>query len=128
MTEGRELDRELAYRVCAGTAGLVALVAGASWGLAGADQAAGALFGGAVTIGNFLWLRWTAGLALRGLAGGGPFRRALWVVGSGARFGAVGLVLGLAAVGGRLGLVGLLLSLTALPAVVVAEGLRPEAS
>ena len=40
-------DRELAYRICGLTAGLVALIALAGWSLAGAAQAAGALVGGA---------------------------------------------------------------------------------
>jgi hypothetical protein len=124
VTEEREVDRELAYRVSLGTAGLVTLVAAASWGLGHLEEAAGALVGGAVTIGNFLWLRWTARGALR-RSTAGRLARALWLLGSTARFGAVGLVLGLAATGGGLGLVGLLLSLIALPVSLVAEGLRP---
>ena len=119
-------DRDLARRVAALTAGLVALIALAGWALAGADQAAGALIGGAITIANFLWLRWTAGRALlRGLApAGAPWRRLLWLGASGARFGVVALALGLAAAQGWLGLAGLLVSLTALPVTVMAEGLR----
>jgi hypothetical protein len=117
-------DRELAYRVCGLTAALVALIALAGWSLGGPAEAAGALVGGVITIGNFLWLRWSAGVALRRGPGGGPLRRALWVAASGARFAAVALALGLAAVQGWLGLVGLLVALTALPCTVVAEGLR----
>lgn len=119
-------DRELARRVSALTAGLVALIALAAWPLAGAAEAAGALIGGAITIANFLWLRWTAGLALRGgpVAPRPALRRALWVGGAGARFGVVALALGAAAVQGWVGLVGLLVSLVALPVTVVAEGLR----
>ena len=117
-------DRDLAYRICGLTAGLVALVAAAAWSLGGPAEAAGALVGGAITIGNFLWLRWTAGLALRKAPVGGGIMRALWVGASGARFGLVALALGLVAVQGSLGLVGLLVALTALPCTVVAEGLR----
>lgn len=117
-------DRELAYRICGVTAALVAVLAAAAWALAGPAQAAGALAGGAITIGNFLWLRWTAGLAVRRGPAGGALRQALWVGGSAARFGVVGLALGLAAAHGGLGLVGLLVALTALPVTVVAEGLR----
>ena len=117
-------DRDLAYRICGVTAGLIALVAAAAWSLGGQAEAAGALAGGALTIGNFLWLRWTAGLALRQAPGGGGIMRALWVGASGARFGVLALALGLAAVQGSFGLVGLLVALTALPCTVVAEGLR----
>ena len=117
-------DRDLAYRICGVTAGLIALVAAAAWSLGGQAEAAGALAGGALTIGNFLWLRWTAGLALRRAPGGGGTMRALWVGASGARFGVLALALGLAAVQGSFGLVGLLVALTALPCTVVAEGLR----
>jgi ATP synthase I chain len=124
VTEEREADRELAYRVGLGTAGLATLVAAASAALGHPEEAAGALVGGAVTIANFLWLGWTARGALRRSAAG-RLARALWVLGSAARFGVVGLVLGLAAAGGALGLVGLLLSLIALPVSLVAEGLRP---
>jgi hypothetical protein len=116
-------DRELAYRISAVTAALVALVALAAWALAGPREAAGAVVGGAVSIANFLWLRWTASRALRPGAGG-ALRRALWMGASGARFGAVAVVLGLAAAHGGLGLVGLLVALTLLPLGVVAEGLR----
>jgi hypothetical protein len=115
-------DRELAYRVAWLTAGLVGLVAAAAWLLSGPAQAAGAVVGGAVTIANFLWLRWTAGVALRRAPAGLPMR-ALWVAASGVRFGVVALLLGLAAALGRLGLVGLLVALTALPCTVVAAGL-----
>ncbi len=117
-------DRDLAYRICGVTAGLVALAAAAAWSLGGPAEAAGALAGGALTIGNFLWLRWTAGLALRRAPGGGGIMRALWIGASGARFGVLALALGFAAVQGSLGLVGLLVALTALPCSVVAEGLR----
>lgn len=116
-------DRELAYRICGVTAALVAVLAAGAWALGGPPQAAGALAGGAITIGNFLWLRWTAGLAVRRAVDGG-IMRALWVGGSAARFGVVALALALAAVHGGLGLVGLLVALTALPVTVVAEGLR----
>jgi ATP synthase I subunit len=116
-------DRELAYRICGVTAALVAVLAASAWALGGPPQAAGALAGGAITIGNFLWLRWTAGLAVRRAVDGG-IMRALWVGGSAARFGVVALALGLAAAHGGLGLVGLLVALTALPVTVVAEGLR----
>ena len=114
----------LAYRICGGTAALVAALAGAGWSLGGPAEAAGALVGGAVTIGNFLWLRWSAALALRPGPAGPPLRRAVWMAASGARFAVVALALGLAAVQGWLGLVGLLVALTALPCTVVAEGLR----
>jgi hypothetical protein len=117
-------DRVLAYRICGGTAALVAALAGAGWSLGGPAEAAGAVVGGAVTIGNFLWLRWSAGLALRPGPAGHSLRRALWVAASGARFAVVAVALGLAAVQGWLGLVGLLVALTALPCTVVAEGLR----
>ncbi len=117
-------DRELARLVAIVTGALVGAIALAGWSFGGIAEAAGALVGGAVTIADFLWLRWTAGLALRRTAAGGPLRRALWVGGSAARFGAVGLALGLAAASGRLGLIGLLVSLAALPVVVVTAGLR----
>lgn len=119
-------DRELAYRICGLTAGLVALIALAGWSLAGAAQAAGALVGGAITIGNFLWLRWTTGLALRRhtAPSASTLRRVLWVGASGARFGVIALTLGIVTVQGWLGLGGLLAALTALPVTVVAEGLR----
>jgi ATP synthase I subunit len=118
-------ERELARRVAGLTAGLVALIALASWRLGGPEQAAGAVVGGAITIGNFLWLRWTAARALqRGAAVNGPPRGLLWVGASGARFGLVALALALAAGQGWLGLPGLIVSLVALPATVVAEGLR----
>jgi ATP synthase I chain len=117
-------DRELIYRICAGTAALVGCVAVAGWVLGGAGQAAGALVGGGIAIANFLWLRWTAGLALRRPDAAGPLRRALWVGASGARFGVVTVALGLAAAQGTLGLVGLLVALTTLPVTLVAEGLR----
>lgn len=117
-------DRELAYRVCGLTATLVGLIALTGWLLGGPAEAAGALVGGAITIGNFLWLRWSAGVALRRGPGGHPLRRVLWVVASGARFAVVALALALAAVQGWLGLVGLLIALTALPCTIVAEGLR----
>jgi len=116
--------RDLAYRIAWLTAGLVLLIAGAAWLLAGPGQAAGAVAGGVLTIANFLWLRWTADLALRPGPAGGGLRRALWVGASGARFGVVALALGLMAVQGWLGLVGLLTALTALPCTLVAEGLR----
>jgi ATP synthase I subunit len=116
-------DRELACRICGVTAALVAVLAAGAWALGGPPQAAGALVGGALTIANFLWLRWTAGLAVRRAVDRG-IMRALWVGGSAARFGVVALALGLAAAHGGLGLVGLLVALTALPVTVVAEGLR----
>jgi hypothetical protein len=108
------------------TAGLVALIATAAFTLAGPAQAAGALVGGAITVANFFWLRWTAGLVLRRAAtpSGGPLRRVVWVGATGARFGAVALAFGLAAGAGWLGLVGLLVALAALPVAVVTEGLR----
>jgi ATP synthase I chain len=117
-------DRDLAHRIAWLTAGLVGLVAAAAWSLAGPAQATGAVVGGAITIANFLWLRWTAGLALRSGPADGALRRALWVGASGVRFGVVALALGLVAVQGWLGLVGLLVALTALPCTLVAEGLR----
>ena len=117
-------DRNLALRICGVTAALVALIAVAAWSLSGPAQAAGAVVGGAITIGNFLWLRWTAGLALRRRLVGGAIMRALWIGASGARLGVVALALGVVAVQGWLGLVGLLVALTALPCTVVAEGLR----
>lgn len=119
-------DREFAHRICAMAAGVVALVAVASWSFAGAAQAAGALAGGAITIGNFLWLRWMAGLALRrGPAPSlGTLRRALWLGASGARFGVIALAFGVVTAQGWLGLAGLLVGLTALPLGVVVEGLR----
>ncbi len=117
-------DRDLAYRITWLTAGLVGLIAGAAWSLSGPAQAAGAVVGGAITIANFLWLRWTADLALRRGPTGGAIMRALWVGASGVRFGVVALALGLAAVQGRLGLVGLLVALTALPCTVIVAGLR----
>jgi hypothetical protein len=120
MTE----DRELARRVCALTAAGVAVVAAGGWVVGGASQAAGAVVGGAITVGNFLWLRWTADLALRHPATAAPLRRALWMAASAARFGVVAVALGLAAGTGGLGLVGLLIALTALPITLVAEGLR----
>ena len=116
-------DRDLANRVAWLTAGLVGLIAAAAWLLSGPAQAAGAVVGGAITIANFLWLRWTAGVALR-RAPAGAVMRALWDGASGARFGVVALALGLAAALGQLGLVGLLVALTALPCTVVAAGLR----
>jgi hypothetical protein len=118
------VSEDLAYRICGLTAALVAVIAIAAWSLSGPAQATGAVVGGAITIGNFLWLRWTAGLALRRGRAGGALRRALWVGASGARFGVVALALGVVAVQGWLGLVGLLVALTALPCTVVAEGLR----
>jgi len=124
VTEEREADRGLAYRACLGTAGLVTLLAAASVAIGHGEEAVGALVGGAITILNFLWLRWTARGALRRPAAG-RVARGLWVLGSAARFGVVGLVLGVAAAGGVVGLVGLLLSLIALPVSLVAEGLRP---
>ncbi len=118
------MKENLAYRVCGLTAALVAVIAVAAWSLSGPAQATGAVVGGAITIGNFLWLRWTAGLALRRGPVGGALQRALWVGASGARLGVVALVLGVVAAPGWLGLVGLLVALTALPCTVVAEGLR----
>ncbi len=124
MAGGMTGDRELVRRVCALTAGLVGALAAVAWAADGAAQAAGALVGGAISVGNFLWLRWTAGLALRRPVAAGPLRRALWVGASAARFGVLALALGLAAGAGGLGLVGLLLALIALPVTLVAEGLR----
>ncbi|MGH7263312.1 MAG: hypothetical protein ACREMB_00460 [Candidatus Rokuibacteriota bacterium] len=122
MTE----DRALARRVSGATAGLVALIAVTGFTLGGAEQALGALVGGLVTIANFLWLRWTAAATLgRGRpVSGQALRRALWIAASGARFGALALVVGLGAAQGWLGLTGLLAALPALPAMVVVEGLR----
>jgi hypothetical protein len=117
-------DRELIYRICVLTVALAGGVAVAGWVLGGAGQAAGALVGGGVTIANFLWLRWTAGLALRVPAGAGLLRRVLWVGASGIRFGVVALSLGLAARQEWVGLGGLVAALVALPAALVAEGLR----
>src|SRR5262245_29326460 len=117
-------DRESLYRICAVTAALAGGVAVAGWALGGAGQAAGAVVGGGVAIGNFLWLRWTAGLALGRPAPVGPLRRALWVGASGVRFGAVTLALGLAVVSGWVSLGGLVVALVAHPAALVAEGLR----
>jgi hypothetical protein len=117
-------DRELIYRICAVTAALAGGVAVAGWALGGAGQAAGAVVGGGVAIGNFLWLRWTAGLALRAPVPAGPLRRALWIAASGTRFGVVALALGLAAVSGWISLAGLVVALVAHPAALVAEGLR----
>jgi hypothetical protein len=78
-----------------------------------------------VAIGNFLWLRWTAGRALRGAAPGrGPWRRVLWLGASAARFGVLALALGAVVVWGGVGLAGLLIALAALPITVVAAGLR----
>jgi hypothetical protein len=117
-------DRELIYRICVMTAALAGGVAVAGWALGGAGQAAGAIVGGGVTIGNFLWLRWTAGLALRAPAPAGSLQRVLWVGASGIRFGAVALALGVAAVQEWVSLGGLLVALVAHPAALVAEGLR----
>lgn len=118
--------RHLARRVSALTAGLVAAIAAAGLTVGGAAEAAGALTGGAITIANFLWLHWTAGVAVRrgGAPAGGALRLALWLGASGARFGVVALALGVATTQGGLGLTGLLVSLLALPVTVVAEGLR----
>jgi hypothetical protein len=78
-----------------------------------------------VAIGNFLWLRWTAGRALRGgAAGHGPWRRALWLGASAARFGVLALTLGAVVLWGGVGLAGLVIALAALPITVVAAGLR----
>jgi hypothetical protein len=122
MTE----DRALARRVSGATAGLVAVIAAAGLTLGGAEQALGALVGGLVTIANFLGLRWTAAAALGHArpASGHALRRALWIAASGARFGGLALLVGLAAAQGWLGLAGLLAALPALPAMVVVEGLR----
>jgi hypothetical protein len=117
-------DRELIYRICVLTAALAGGVAVAGWAVGGAGQAAGALVGGGVTIANFLWLRWTAGLALRGPAAAGALRRVLWVGASAIRFGVVALSLGLAARQEWVSLGGLVAALVALPAALVAEGLR----
>lgn len=119
-------DRELIRRVSGHTAGLVGLVAGAAWLLGGADEALGALAGGCIAIADFAWLAWSAGVALGGAA---PTRRrrlrtTLWVAASCARFGVVGLAIGLAAAQGWVGLAGFLAALTALPVTAVAEGLR----
>jgi hypothetical protein len=115
----------LARRVAGLTAGLVLLIAVAAGALAGPVQAAGALAGGAVTIGNFLWLHWTAARALRpGAEAGSAGRRIAWAAASAARYGVVALALGLSAAQGWLGLPGLLLALLVLPVTVVTEGLR----
>jgi len=119
------VDRELARRVSALTAGLVGVMAGGGLLLAGAGEAAGALCGGAITIANFRWLRWSAARAVRPVGESeAAWRRALWVGASGVRLGLIALVLGIVAAQGWLGLTGLLVSLTALPITVVAEGLR----
>jgi hypothetical protein len=115
----------LARRVAVLTAGLVVAIAAATGAVAGPAQAAGALAGGAVTIGNFLWLHWTAARALRpGSVAGHAGRRVAWAAASAARYGVVALGLGILAAQGWLGLPGLLISLLALPAMLVAEGLR----
>jgi hypothetical protein len=115
----------LARRVTGLTAGLVLLVAVAAGTVAGPAQAAGVLAGGAVTIGNFLWLHWTAARALRpGSTAGHAGRRIAWAVASAARYGVVALAFGLPVAQGWLGLPGLLVALLALPVTVVAEGLR----
>jgi hypothetical protein len=117
-------DRELIYRICLLTAVLACGIAVAGWTLNGAGQAAGALVAAGITIANFLWLRWSAGLALRVTAGAGLLRRVLWVGASGIRFGVVALGLGLAVRQEWVSLGGLVAALVALPAALVAEGLR----
>lgn len=122
--------QRLARRVSALTAALVALIAAGSWFVLGAQEALGALVGGVVTVGNFLWLRWTASRALRGAAvrPERAWHRAFWLGASGARFGVVALTLGAVVTLGWVGLAGLLVSLTALPITVVAAGLAESRS
>ncbi len=118
-------ERDLARRVTGLTAGLVLLIALGAWSFSGLEQAVGALAGGAITIANFLGLRWVAGLAVRGLGSEGRrLRSLLWLGATGGRLGLIALALGVAAAQGWIGLGGLLASLAALPATVVAEGLR----
>ncbi|MBI2467429.1 MAG: hypothetical protein HYV62_06385 [Candidatus Rokubacteria bacterium] len=100
------------------------MIALAAWAVAGPAEAAGALVGGAVTLGNFLGLRWASGLVLRGRAPAGRLRAVLWLGVTGGRFGVVALALGWAAVQGWVGFGGLLAALLALPVSLVAEGLR----
>lgn len=117
-------DRDLARRVTALAAGLASLIALGAWAAASPAEAAGALVGGALTITNFLALRWAAAAAVRPGGVGGRVRTTLWLVAAGGRFGAVGLALGWAAAQGWIGLGGLLTALLALPVSLVAEGLR----
>lgn len=116
------MDR-LTGRVAAATAGLVALVALAAGAAGGLREALGALAGGAIMLGNFLWLDDLARRAVAPIRRGHPRGRRWWMLLGAARVGAVGLCLGLAVVTGA-GLGGLLASLGAWPIVALAEGLR----
>jgi hypothetical protein len=125
--EGAVREDVLTRRVCGLTAALIGIVAVGSWLASGAQEAVGAVVGGAVTVANFLWLRWTAHRALDGTAfrpGAGPWRRALWLAASGARFGVVALALGVLVALGWVGLTGLVVSLTVLPVTVIVAGVR----
>lgn len=117
-------DGELARRVSGLAGGLVALVALGAWAVAGPAEAAGALMGGALTIANFLGLRWAVAVTVHPGGPGRRLRTALWLGATAGRFGAVAVALGWAAVHGGVGLGGLLAALLALPVSLVAEGLR----
>lgn len=117
-------ERALAREVSAAMAVLVGLVAVVAGALGGRAEGLGALVGGALLLAHFHCLGWTARAAVRAVGGASPWRRLLWIGASGARFGLLGLLLGLAVTRGGLGLGGLLAVLATLPVAVVIAGLR----
>jgi hypothetical protein len=102
--------------------GVLALgLAGACGLVRGPADAAGALLGSALTLGNFGGLAWAA----RRARAGAPARTsALWVGSSGLRLAALGGLIGLLVTQTGIGVAGLALSLTLVPVAVVLAGLR----